>query len=36
MGFDAEYAYGLWPVVLLNIGLVLLFVLSFLTPRRRV
>lgn len=30
------WAYGLWPAVLLNIGLVLVFVLSFLTPRRRV
>lgn len=30
------WAYGLWPAVLFNIGLVLVFVLSFLTPRRRV
>lgn len=30
------WAYGLWPAVILNIGLVLVFVLSFLTPRRRV
>lgn len=32
----SSYAYGLWPAVLLNIGLVLLFVLSFLMPQRRV
>jgi len=30
------WAYGLWPAVIFNIGLVLAFVLSFLTPRRRV
>jgi methanethiol S-methyltransferase len=30
------WAYGLWPAVILNIGLVLVFVLSFLAPRRRV
>ena len=30
------WAYGLWPAVILNIGLVLVFVLSFLTPRRRI
>lgn len=29
------YAYGLWPAVLLNVGFVLAFVLSFLMPRRR-
>ncbi len=33
---DTDYSYGLWPVVLLNIGLVLMFVFSFLMPRRRV
>lgn len=36
MNGTPEYAYGMWFVVLLNIGLVLAFVLSFLTPRRRV
>jgi protein-S-isoprenylcysteine O-methyltransferase Ste14 len=30
------WAYGLWPAVIFNIGLVLVFVLSFLAPRRRV
>jgi protein-S-isoprenylcysteine O-methyltransferase Ste14 len=30
------WAYGLWPAVLFNIGLVLVFVFSFLTPHRRV
>lgn len=33
---NTDYSYGLWPVVVLNIGLVLAFVLSFLMPRRRV
>lgn len=33
---DLDYAYGIWPVVLLNIGLILVFVVSFLTPRRQV
>lgn len=28
-----KYAYGLWPVVLLNVGFVLIFVLGFLKPR---
>jgi len=28
-----EYAYGMWIVVLFNIGLFLFFILSFLTPR---
>lgn len=32
----SEYAYGMWPMVLLNVGLVLVFVLSFLKPKRRV
>ncbi|MCB0081415.1 MAG: isoprenylcysteine carboxylmethyltransferase family protein [Caldilineaceae bacterium] len=36
MSGTPEYAYGMWFVVLLNIGLVLAFVLSFLTPHRRV
>lgn len=30
------WAYGLWPAVIFNIGLVLVFVLSFLAPRRRI
>jgi protein-S-isoprenylcysteine O-methyltransferase Ste14 len=30
-----EYAYGLWPVVLLNVLLVVGFVVGFLRPRRR-
>lgn len=30
-----KYAYGLWPIVLFNIGFVLMFVISFLVPRRR-
>jgi protein-S-isoprenylcysteine O-methyltransferase Ste14 len=30
------WSYGLWPAVVFNIGLVLVFVLSFLAPRRRV
>jgi protein-S-isoprenylcysteine O-methyltransferase Ste14 len=36
MSGTPEYAYGMWFVVLLNVGLVLAFVLSFLTPQRRV
>lgn len=30
-----RYAYGIWPVVLLNIGFVLVFVLGFLKPRAK-
>ncbi len=30
-----DYAYGLWPFVILNVLLVLAFVLSFLKPRHR-
>ncbi|MFQ5343418.1 MAG: methyltransferase [Anaerolineae bacterium] len=30
-----SFDYGLWPAVLLSLGLVLAFVLSFLKPRRR-
>jgi len=34
--FDIDsYAYGVWPVVLLNIGFVLVFVLGFLKPRAK-
>lgn len=30
-----EYAYGLWPVVLLNVLLVLAFAVGFLKPRAK-
>jgi len=31
-----EYAYGMWVIVLFNIGLFLFFILSFLAPKGRV
>ena len=31
-----EYAYGMWPVVAINIGIFLFFTISFLAPRGRV
>jgi hypothetical protein len=31
-----EYAYGIWPVVAINIGIFLFFTISFLAPRGRV
>lgn len=31
-----EYAYGMWVIVLFNIGLFLFFILSFLTPKGRI
>jgi protein-S-isoprenylcysteine O-methyltransferase Ste14 len=35
MSDSSSFDYGLWPVVLFNIGLVLVFALSFLRPRHR-
>ena len=32
---NSEFAYGMWPVVLLNIGIVLVFVFGFLAPKRQ-
>lgn len=32
---NPEYAYGMWPIVLLNIVIVLVFVFSFLAPKRK-
>lgn len=36
MHTDLDYAHGMWPAVLLSAGLVLIFVFSYLMPRRRV
>ncbi len=30
-----EYAYGLWPVVAINVGIFIFFALSFLKPKKR-
>lgn len=29
------YAYGLWPMVVFNIALVLFFAISFINPKKR-
>jgi protein-S-isoprenylcysteine O-methyltransferase Ste14 len=34
-GFDILYAYGFWSLVLVNAGLFIFFVLSFLTPVKK-
>jgi protein-S-isoprenylcysteine O-methyltransferase Ste14 len=34
-GEDISYAYGLWSIVLLNAGLFIFFILSFLAPLRK-
>lgn len=34
-GFDNLYAYGFWSLVLVNTGLFIFFVLSFLTPVKK-
>jgi protein-S-isoprenylcysteine O-methyltransferase Ste14 len=30
------YAYGMWPVVFFNIGLILFFVISYLVPKKKI
>lgn len=32
---EGGYAYGLWPVVIFNVGLFLFFVISFIEPKRK-
>jgi len=32
----SNFDYGMWPIVLLNVGFILAFAISFLAPRRRV
>jgi protein-S-isoprenylcysteine O-methyltransferase Ste14 len=34
-GFDISYAYGFWSLVLVNAGLFIFFILSFLTPLKK-
>jgi len=34
-GEDVSYAYGLWSLVIVNVGLFVFFILSFLTPLKK-
>ncbi len=34
-GFDISYAYGFWSLVLVNVGLFIFFILSFMTPVKK-